>query len=105
MVEPRVGRDHEDVRITKELDRVERPLLEREIAERQVELAALDEREKLAIVRGFGQRELHLRPLTDEAAHQLREDALAHALEDTDAQRTGLAVAEGVQIRLRCRDA
>ena len=50
------------------------PLLEREIAERQVELAALDEREKLAIVRGFGQRELHLRPLTDEAAERMTHD-------------------------------
>ena len=98
--ERRPCRDYEHVRVAHQLDRLVRPLAEREVRERDVELATFDEPEELLVVGGLGQRDSDLRPGFEEAAHHLGQDALADALVDADAERAGLAFREGGEVGL-----
>src|SRR5207248_5694643 len=84
--ERRVGREQEDVRVAEQLLRLEGPLRERHVRERQVELAALDEREQLGVVRLLFEPDLDSWPRGAEPAHQLGEDARADRLVDADAE-------------------
>ncbi len=86
-------RDDEDVRIAHELHGLERAFDQGKIGEGQIELAPFDELEQLDVVGGLCQRELHLRPRLQEAAHDVRQDPLPDALEDADAELAGLTVA------------
>ncbi len=64
----------------------------------------LDEAEQLLVVGRLRQRDAHLRPGSEETVHHLREDPLTRTLEDADAKRSRLALAERVEIGLGGRD-
>ena len=85
----------------KQLDGLERPVGQRQVGERQIELAALDETQQLEVVGGFGQRDVHLRPGREEPGHHFGEDPLPDALEDPDAKGSRLALGECGEIGLR----
>ena len=69
--------------------------------EGQVELAALDHLEELALVLRLAENDLDLRVTLGEAPQQARDDLRADALERPDAQAAGIAGFERGHVRLR----
>ena len=103
----RVGREDDDVRVAHQLHRLERPVPDREHHEGEVELAALDQLEEVAVVGGLGQLHGDVGPGVGELAQQPREDARADALVRPDPQRPGRALGERGHVglgRLQARD-
>ena len=97
------GRD-EHVWVAHQLDRLERPALERKHAEADVDLAALHELEQLEVVVRLHEPDVDIRPLVAKCAEQRGEDARPDRLVRADAERPGVAVAEGVEVGLsRCQ--
>ncbi len=68
--------------------------------EREVEVAALQQRQHLLVVVGLDQLHLHPRPPFDVAPHGLGEQADARALERADAKGSGLALGQRAQVGL-----
>ena len=96
-----VRREDEHVGIAQELDVLERAIRQRQVGEGQVEVAALDVLEQGDVGGRLVELDLDPRPRLDEALHQRREQVLADALVDADAQRAGLAVRERLHVGLR----
>lgn len=103
--ERRFRLDDHDERIPQQLDRLERPVAERERREREIELAALEQREQLAVRGRFVQAHAHPRPSTQECPHELGENARADALVRPDVQRPGRSLGERGEIRPRRSEA
>src|SRR5581483_1916330 len=101
--EGRVGRGDEHVLVAQELDRLERGRLrvERELDERDVELAPLDAGRELAREVRLAELDLDRGPRPAEALQHLRQDLRADALEGADAERAGLAARERGEVGLR----
>ena len=104
--ELRVGRDDQDVGVAQHLRRLERPFGQRQVGEREVELAVLEQAEQVGGVRLLVHLHVDARPLLAEAAEQCGEDARADALIDADPQRAGGTLGErghvglgGVELR------
>ena len=84
-----------------QLDRLERALLERQHAEREVERARSEELEQALVAVGLGQADLDVGPRLAEAADDRGQHPRADALVHADAQRAGLAGRVGQQVRAR----
>jgi hypothetical protein len=95
-----VGGNEQHIRVAQEFFDLERALERRQHREGEVELAALDEAEEVVIGCRLRQLELDERPPLEEAAHHLREDLGADALERPDSQMTALALRERGHVRL-----
>ena len=98
--ERRVGRDEQDVRVAEELDPVEGAFLERELAEREVELAPLDRLDELRVLHRLHQPDADEREALLEVTEQSGEEPRAHALEDPHAKRPRLAREQRGHVRL-----
>ena len=85
-----------------QLGHLVRPRVERQDDEAQVELAALDQRDQVAVVGGLLERDIDLRPSGGELPQQLGQDAGADALVGPDPQRAGVAGVERCKVGL-CR--
>ena len=93
--------DDEHVRVAHQLDRLERAGLERVDAEAHVGLAALDELQQLAVVGRLDEADVDLGPFGGEAREQPGEDACADRLVGADAERTGIAGGERLEVGAR----
>ena len=91
----------EHVGIVEELDRLVRPGRDRKRPEREVEVAALDHLEELALVLRLAEHHLDLRMALGEAAQESRDDLRSDALERADAEAAGVARLERAHVRLR----
>ena len=91
----------EQVVVADDLDRLERPLGQRQHHEGEIELAALDEVEQVPVVVALGQPDLHGGPVARELLDERRQDARRHALEGADAERAALAGDERLHVGLR----
>ncbi len=96
----RVPGSDEDVVVLEDEDRLERGVVERELHEGEVELAALDQVGKDVVRVRLAKLDVDLRPCAGEPPHHLREDLRPDALEDPHAERAGLACGEGREIGL-----
>ena len=99
----RPGRHDEDVRVAEELDGLVRAARDRERPEREVELAALDHLEQLALVLRLAEDDLDVRVALGEAAQQAGDDLRADALERPDAEPPGVAGLERAMSALAAR--
>ena len=84
----------EDVRVAHQLERLERAVGQRRAAEREIELAGLDEGVEVGVGRRLREPELDSRPVREEAPHDAGEDARADRLVGADPERPRLAGAE-----------
>ena len=86
--------------IAQQLDRLVRAGYDRECPERQVEIAALDHLEELALVLRLAEDDLDVRVALGESAQQAGDDLRADALERPDAEASGVAGLERRHVRL-----
>ena len=96
----RACRNDEDVRIAQQLDGLVRAGYHRKRPERQVEVAALDHLEEVALVLRLAEDDLDVRVTLGEAAQQAGDDLRADALERPDAEAPGVAGLERRHVRL-----
>ena len=87
----RVLLDEQQERIAQQLDRDERAVGQREEHEAQVELAALDEAQQLALVGRLHQRDVHVGERRGQATDRARQDLGADAVIGAHAQLAGAA--------------
>ena len=86
--------EHEYVRVRVELHRLERARRRRQLDERELDLAALDELVQLEVALGLRGPQLDARPRGSEAVHQTRKDPDADRLRDADAERARRALCQ-----------
>ncbi len=89
MCELRLGGHEQDVGVAEDLARLERPLGKRQLGEREVELAPLDEAEEVGDVRLLVHLHVDARPLLAKPPQERGEDARADALVDPDPKWAG----------------
>ena len=97
----RAGRDEQHVGVAEELDRLVGPSDDRECPEREIELAAFDHLEKLALVLRLAEHDLHLRVALGEAPKEAGDDLGTDALERPDAKASGVPGLERAHVGLR----
>ena len=94
-----LGRDEQDVGILQQLGPLERAVAQRQLGERQVELAVLEQAEQVGRVALLAHADADARPLRAKAPDEGGEEARADALVDADAERPGLAFGERGHVR------
>ena len=95
-----VARDDRDVRVAQQLEHLERPVVDREDAEGEVELPGLDLVEEDGVVL-LVERHVEERPVRREAAQERGQHLRADRLEGADAERPALAGRERVEVGAR----
>jgi hypothetical protein len=99
--ERRARGDEENERVVQQLDRLVRAGSDGQGPEGQVELAALDELEELALVDGLAEDDLDVRARLGEAPQQRRQHAGPDALERPDAEPARVSGLERSHVGLR----
>ena len=98
--ERRARGDEQDVRVVQQLDRLVRAGGDGERPEREVELAALDHLEELALVDGLAEDDLDVRVRLGESAQERRQHAGPDALERPDPEPAGVSGLERAHVGL-----
>ena len=100
----RVLLDEQQERVAQQLDRDERAVGQREEHEGEVELAALDEAQQLALVGALHERDVHVGQRLGEAPDRARQDLGADAVVGAHAQLARAARRPGGEVRPRGRE-